>query len=1007
MSQRFALLFTAIVVHFIATAQNQKAELFKRCSVKTINYEQGLLNNGITNIITDKLGFTWISTKTGMQRYNGYALETINPVINKEIISIHSPVYFLALKNGKIWVGYKEGILEYDAPANSFKKILSIPNSGNFNFLLVPVKETGEGIWCIKRHQGIVLCTRQGTIIKELTTAGNVFTDYVFKQKEIINNTTFATNENSIFIYNGQNEIQRIDVRTNKISYIKTDNIYSLCCSADNLFTISNKALLCINIENQKVKKSILLKEIIRENVNFGYTFLSDNHQLLISVNNYLFEYDTSFNHKKEFTNLNQNPLVPQGFIKSVYTDRYKRIWLLTNDDIKRIQNVDIPFEHFIYAAEKNNFIRSIYYDEQKHVLLAGCYNGGIQLYDTLGNALWQNAIISENIKDINAIEKLTDNIYFIETIGHGWYTLNLLSKKVKPFALHDSLKKMIDFYKVNYVNNIQRVDDSTVFIATALNVFRCVFKNENLTSVTPLLPSKCTVADLVDCFIYTSNHVLWTGTDAGLLYKMDGNNHLETFYIPANYLVRSLTEDALHNIWAGTDKGLYVYNQAGELIKNITVQSGLLNDCMYALLPVANKSAVFASSNLGLSYVSLNGNISNYSKESGLQENEFNTGSVTKTLSGKCYFGGVNGITSFYPASLSIIKDTPILNVIKLVINDSVYNPSSLFPGHSMQLNYAQNHIQLGFAATGLFNVNEYKYRYRLHGFEEKWQITHQPSDIRYILGPGEYFFEINCSPALSLNSVFTKTIRIIISPPWWQTWLFKVIITAIFVGIIAFIVQQYLHRQYQKKLRVLQLQQEIQHERERISRDLHDNLGAYAAAISMNVASIKNPLNEMYESVLQKLQANSRSIIDQLNDTIWALNKEAISLTAVSDRFKVFLQKIQPNYPNINITIEENIVNDQKLSPANALHLFRIMQEAVNNALRHSKCENIFITINSGNVWSVIIKDDGKGLAGLNEKIIAGNGLRNIQMRSEEAGWKVKWKTPEPKGTELIISS
>jgi signal transduction histidine kinase len=81
--------------------------------------------------------------------------------------------------------------------------------------------------------------------------------------------------------------------------------------------------------------------------------------------------------------------------------------------------------------------------------------------------------------------------------------------------------------------------------------------------------------------------------------------------------------------------------------------------------------------------------------------------------------------------------------------------------------------------------------------------------------------------------------------------------------------------------------------------------------------------------------------------------------------------------------------------------------MQEAINNALRHSNCTNLLLKIISDDTWKVIIKDDGTGMAGLNEKKSAGNGLQNIKLRSEETGWTVIWKEGYPKGTELIISS
>ena len=158
--------------------------------------------------------------------------------------------------------------------------------------------------------------------------------------------------------------------------------------------------------------------------------------------------------------------------------------------------------------------------------------------------------------------------------------------------------------------------------------------------------------------------------------------------------------------MWVGADKGLFVYNKSGQLIKKITRETGLLNDCMYALLPVDNKPAVFASTNFGLSYVSVDGTVKNYTKELGLQENEFNNGAACKTANGKFYFGGVNGITGFYPASLFAAKDTPVLNITRLVINDSLYNAeASTWHGDSILLKYYQNHIQLDIAANGLGN--------------------------------------------------------------------------------------------------------------------------------------------------------------------------------------------------------------------------------------------------------------------------------------------------------------
>lgn len=135
----FLLLIISCTASF---GQNVRTFPVKRCPVKTINFEQGLINNTITDVITDGIGFTWFSTETGLQRYNGYILETITPVADGDTIHINYPVFFLSGKKNSILIGYKKGILEYNPKNNSFKKIFSI--SDNPDFSLLPIKETGK-----------------------------------------------------------------------------------------------------------------------------------------------------------------------------------------------------------------------------------------------------------------------------------------------------------------------------------------------------------------------------------------------------------------------------------------------------------------------------------------------------------------------------------------------------------------------------------------------------------------------------------------------------------------------------------------------------------------------------------------------------------------------------------------------------------------------------------------------------------------------------------------------
>jgi signal transduction histidine kinase len=192
---------------------------------------------------------------------------------------------------------------------------------------------------------------------------------------------------------------------------------------------------------------------------------------------------------------------------------------------------------------------------------------------------------------------------------------------------------------------------------------------------------------------------------------------------------------------------------------------------------------------------------------------------------------------------------------------------------------------------------------------------------------------------------------------------------------------------------------------ERKRIAADLHDNLGAYAASIVSNLDQIElQQLNEATAIPLQELRGNSQAIVAQLGDTIWALKKDALSLTAISDRLKIFIQRIQRSYPQVAIDVEEQIDNDKLLPPSQAFHLFSILQEAIINALKHSRCRKITVTLTSKANWNIEVADDG---IGIEEPKISGsnNGISNMQKRAAEFGWEVRWKNVLP-GTAVSIS-
>ncbi len=206
------------------------------------------------------------------------------------------------------------------------------------------------------------------------------------------------------------------------------------------------------------------------------------------------------------------------------------------------------------------------------------------------------------------------------------------------------------------------------------------------------------------------------------------------------------------------------------------------------------------------------------------------------------------------------------------------------------------------------------------------------------------------------------------------------------------------------QKILAIEQVKQARENERKRIAADLHDNLGSFAASITSNVKYLREgTLNK--DVIMSQLDDNAQSMVTQLSDTIWVLKNEHLPITKLADRFKVWMQRLIQNYPEVTYHYSESIVNDVEFTPVKILHIFLILKECVTNALRHSGATDLKISFVSGKTsWTISIEDNGNGIS--MEKTMAGNGIQNIKRRAVQNNWTVIWANANPKGTRVIIT-
>ncbi len=223
----------------------------------------------------------------------------------------------------------------------------------------------------------------------------------------------------------------------------------------------------------------------------------------------------------------------------------------------------------------------------------------------------------------------------------------------------------------------------------------------------------------------------------------------------------------------------------------------------------------------------------------------------------------------------------------------------------------------------------------------------------------------------------------------------------------------QQFKSQQLRKEidlkdaLEKIRTQNKLQEQRLEISRDLHDNIGSQLTFIISSIDNLKYISKDLNEKLSEKLAGISSFTFDtihQLRDTIWAMNKNEIGIDELYGRVLSYLEKAKNIGGDIIFETNNSISEENVLSSVQGMNLFRVVQEAINNSIKHSKAKKIAVQFSQiENGIEISIKDDGIGFDKSN--FDPGNGLSNMEHRVSNIDGKLSINTELKKGTEIII--
>lgn len=525
---------------------------------------------------------------------------------------------------------------------------------------------------------------------------------------------------------------------------------------------------------------------------------------------------------------------------------------------------------------------------------------------------------------------------------------------------------------------------------------------------------------------IQTSDKKIWLGMrDGGLVTFEPETAKWEHFYhridepksLSDNRILCLFPDPKMPDsiLWVGTSNGLNKMNIREKTFVRYSTEDGLPNDVIYGILS-DDYDNFWISTNRGLCLFNPTTlKTRNFTKKDGLQHNEFNKGAFLKNQDGILFFGGVGGLNWFDPEDFykDYAPSTIVINSLKIINQEidlnvheterSINNlEQTIEYTDQIVLNFKDRMISLGFTLLDLSSPEKNRYKYYLEGFNDDWiEVSEGHEAIYTNLPPGKYTFNVLGLNSEDVWSSMPASIDISVLPPWWDTWWFKFL-----VALVVLFGAHYFYRyRLAQKEKLFAL-------RERISKDLHDEIGSTLSSISLfgTVAQKKiDKNNHIAVDMLKRINENATMVMESINDIVWAIKSENDKMKKILFRMRAYTSDLtQASDWKIHYIYNEDILS-MEMSMVVRRNIYLIFKEAVTNAIKYSGGNEMWIEFEKYNeVLTIRIRDNGSGFDQeevQNKLTLGGNGMNNMKKRAEELGGSLDIMSEKGKGTTISV--
>lgn len=960
----------------------------------------GLAHTSIYAILQDHLGYLWFGTGAGLHRYDGYELMTYTHDPSDSTSLARNLVWSLVEdERGRLWVLNAAGVQIFDRRTGRF----TAPLEGSERLKGKPpqvgklVKGAAGTIWWIRRGQAPLRYDRRAQRLRPVDGVKQVRAFY----EDADGVLWFSRERVGLYRYNPATGTTRYFEPPSDQSWVAQRPIDAIYQDRSGTYWIVTRE--GVGAFDPPSGRFTRRAELSPEASRSPAKIVGDeNGTLWIGSLAELYRFDTATH------DLTQPISSPDRDVWTIYPDRSGTVWVGMLGGLYRYSPYTHPFSHLQHEdaspnSLSSNLVTAIYEDpDRSGIVWVGTIGGGLNRIDRAGGGITHyldtptsSPCAGENIWSIH--EDGADRLWLGTDCGLYRFDRNTGAFKSflpRPDRRDDHLQNNIDvitedargrLWMGTYWGDLFRFDRGTE-----------AFIRERKLAV----PIRTLRTD--------QNGRLWIGTQGRGLMRMDLETRRLLRYPYGTDEKRSLnashvwfihqTADGI--LWIGTTLGLSRLDPETGTFTNFQEQDGLPNSIVYALLE-DEAGRLWLSTNRGIScfdpHLPDGQQFRNFDARDGLGNTEFNRRAAFASRRGEFFFGGTHGLTSFFPDRIRVNPHVPpvvLTNVRKSSRDRTVsLNP---FGREELVLSHRDYTVAFEFAALDYTNPRKNQYVYKLEDFDPNWRAADTRRFASYTnVPPGEYVFRVKGSNNDGIWNEEGAAVRLVVMPPFWQTWWFRLLVAVSVVGLLA---GAYRYRIHQLM--------EMQRLRLRIAQDLHDDIGASLGSIVLMSDMVRRRFSSEGRDRrwLERIGRTAREMSADLQEIVWLVSPNHDRLDHLIQRMQQVTATLLAGIPHTFKAPDTGRVDT--LEMAVRRNVLLIYKEILHNIVRHARASEVAIRVDKDDGRLVLrVTDDGVGFDP--EVQHAGHGLANIQRRMEKVEGSITLESAPGQGTTITVTA